>query len=108
MALKLVSGVCLYVRSIICGLGSFEKGFGTRFGQKTIENQSSNPLPGLHMDASKPIFRKNYIIEVVPSVDAWVGCHDITLGVDCDSFLYKNPMIDATESVRCIARWRVS
>ena len=58
MALKLVSGVCLYVRSIICDLGSFERGFGTRFGQKTIKKQSSNPLPGLHMDASKPVFRK--------------------------------------------------
>ena len=62
MALKLVSGVCLYVRSIIFDLGSFERGFGARFGQKTIKKPSSTPIPGLHMDASKPVFRSNLIL----------------------------------------------
>ena len=62
MALKLVSGVCLYVRSIIFDLGSFERGFGTRFGQKTIKKSNSTPIPGLHMDASKPVFRSNLIL----------------------------------------------
>ena len=85
MALKLVSGVCLYVRSIICDLGSFERGFGTGFGQKTIKNKIVTPsLASTWMPVNR-FFEKNYIIEVVPSVDAWVGCHDITLGVDCDA-----------------------
>ena len=104
MALKLVSGVCLYVRSIICDLGSFERGFGTRFGQKTIKNKIVTPsLASTWMPVNR-FFEKNYIIEVVPSVDAWVGCHDITLGAVGDSLFDKNPMIDATESVRCITR----